>query len=136
MQIDNPNEALALTKKLQDTLPIQAYLGPQSLKMMHDRGEAMTPNTLLTIEMVNYSGDMGGIMCTLAKETGTKERYVLSLTHLKIDPNHPLAAEVQAYQQQRVRRLKLQDQKSVISELRQMDLGRSTKPKRGKGFTK
>lgn len=133
MQIDDYNQASTLTRKLQNSLPVQAYPGKQYLKMMRDRGEALSPDTVLTIEKVDYSGDMGGIVCVLAADPGQKQVYAVSLTHLKIDPAHPLAAEVTAYQQRRIRGLKLQNRKSVMSELRH--LGRSTEPKkkRGKG---
>ncbi|WP_278560020.1 hypothetical protein [Fischerella thermalis] len=48
------------------------------------------------IEHVKYSGDIGGIMCVLASNPEEKEHYVVSITHLIIDPSHPLAAEVQS----------------------------------------
>ncbi|WP_421658919.1 hypothetical protein [Leptothermofonsia sp. ETS-13] len=49
---------------------------------------------------------MGGIGCGL-KDEGGKEVRVTSLTHLKFDLTHPLAEDVKAYQQERIRGLKL-----------------------------
>jgi len=60
---------------------------------------------------------MGGITCTLKGDPEDKELYSVSITHLIIDPTHPLAAEVEAYQRQRVRRLRLQDSRGFAAEL-------------------
>lgn len=55
-----------------------------------------------------------------------------SITHLKIDPTHPLAAEVQAYQRQRIRKLMLQDSRGFTAELMTIEPRKSKK--RSKGF--
>ncbi|NJP11203.1 MAG: hypothetical protein HC866_18435 [Leptolyngbyaceae cyanobacterium RU_5_1] len=134
MIIDDYTEAEALTKKLEASLPITARPGKEYLKMMRDKGEAVSEHKELTIEKVFYSGDMGGIICAIAPDPEQKEVYAISITHLRIDPDHPLAAEVQAYQRKRVRGLKLQDSRSVMAELMQMK--QADKKKRGKGFGK
>lgn len=135
MQIDNYVEAMELTKKLEDNLPIIVRPGKPFLKTLRERGETITPDQEFTIDYVNYSGDMGGIMCTLASTPEQKERYVISITHLKIDPNHPLAEEVGVYQRKRNRMLMLQEQKGFAAELL---AGKSAekKKKRSQGFGK
>jgi len=136
MQIDNYEEAQALTERLETTVPFQVRAGKELLKTMRDRGEAVTAKTLLTVDLVKYSGDIGGINCGLEPLLGQteKQRYVVSLTHLEIDPTHPLASEVKAYQRQRVQRLMLQNQGGFAAEL--LALRNNTpkkKPKQGFG---
>lgn len=137
MQIDNFEEAQALTKALEKTLPFQVRAGKEFLKMMRDRGESISAKTDITVSGVMYSGDMGGINCTLeAFPDGTlKEVFVVSITHLVIDPQHPLAKEVNAYQQKRIRGLKLQDQVGFAAEVLSQRAAPKHK-KRGSGFGK
>lgn len=135
MEIDNFEEAQALTKALEKTLPFQVRAGKEFLKMMRDRGESISDKTDITVSAIVYTGDMGGINCTLESYSGgtLKEVFVVSITHLVIDPQHPLAQEVSAYQQKRIRGLKLQDKIGFAAEF----LSQSTaakKNKRGRGF--
>jgi hypothetical protein len=135
MQIDDFKEAQALTNQLEKTLPFQVRPGKEFLKMMRDRGEPVSDKTDITVSSIVYTGDMGGINCTLESysEGTLKEIFVVSITHLVIDPQHPLAKEVNAYQQKRIRGLKLQDQVGFAAEF----LGKrpvSKKKKRGPGF--
>lgn len=135
MEIDNFEEAQALTKALEKTLPFQVRAGKEFLKMMRDRGESISDKTDITVSAIVYTGDMGGINCTLESYSGgtLKEVFVVSITHLVIDPQHPLAQEVNAYQQKRIRGLKLQDKIGFATEF----LSQSTaakKNKRGRGF--
>jgi hypothetical protein len=137
MQIDNFEEAQSLSNRLEKTLPFQVRLGKELLKMMRDRGESVSADAVFNVNLVKYSGDIGGINCGLEPRSGmnTKEQFVVSITHLIVDPQHPLALEVKAYQQKRIRGLKLQDQAGFVAEL----LGQRTSPKRkkrGSGFGK
>ncbi|WP_315789393.1 hypothetical protein [Fischerella sp. JS2] len=134
MIIDNYDAAVALTEKLQASLPIKARAGKEFLKTLKQRGEATDPDQEFLIDSVNYSGDMGGIMCALASNTEEKERYVVSITHLIIDPNHPLAAEVQKYQRQRTRKLMPEHQEGFSAEL--LAQASAKKRKRTSGFGK
>jgi hypothetical protein len=135
MQIDNFKEAQALTAQVEKTLPFQVRPGKEFLKMMRDRGESVTDKTDITVSSVVYTGDMGGINCTLESYSGgtLKEVFVVSITHLVIDPKHPLAKEVNAYQQKRIRGLKLQDQIGFAAEFLPQR-ATSKKKKRGRGF--
>ena len=63
----------------------------------------------LSIKRVFYAGDEGGIVCDVTPNRGAKEVFVVSLTHLRIAPNHPLFAPILAYQRERVRRLAAAD---------------------------
>jgi hypothetical protein len=97
MQIDNLEEAQDLCDRLEATIPFSVRVGKKLLKTMLDGGNKVTLDDVFTVDWVKYSGDMGGINCAF-EHSSNKERYVVSLTHLKIEPEHPLAAEVTAYQ--------------------------------------
>ena len=59
------------------------------------------------VNNVGYSGDEGGIMCTL--DFGfkdTKAVQVVSITHLEFERRHPLAREIRAYCKHRIKRTK------------------------------
>ena len=135
MQIDDYQEAIALTEKLQANLPIKARPTKELIKSLREQGKSVNPNHEFSINYVNYSGDFGGIMCAIGKNPEDKEVHVVSITHLKIDPDYSLKAEVQAYQQKRIRGLKLQNQSGFAAQLlSQQTTG--TKKKRSKGFGK
>jgi hypothetical protein len=85
------------------------------------------------ITSVHYSGDMGGIMCALDANSADEEVFVASITHLKIDPAHPLSQEIQAYQRKRIRRLAIQDRRGFAAELMKTRSSGTAK-KRKKGF--
>ena len=137
MQIDNFEEAQALTVQLEKTLPFQIRPGKEFLKMMRDQGKSISSETVFTVDGVIYSGDIGGINCALMpwSEVGDKERFVVSITHLVIDPQHPLASKVKAYQQKRIQGLKLQNQVGFAAELL-AQRNASKRKKRGSGFGK
>jgi hypothetical protein len=132
MQIDNREAAQDLCDRLEATIPFSVRPTKQLLKTMLDRGNQASIDDIFTVDWVKYSGDVGGINCAFEYPGG--ERYVVSLTHLKIEPEHPLADEVVAYQQRRVRLLKLQNRGGFTADL----LANTTQPKRTKnsGFGK
>ncbi|MEH2415422.1 hypothetical protein [Nostoc sp.] len=136
MRIDDYNAAKALTEKLKESLPIKTRAGKEFLKTLKQKGEEADPDREFEIDFVAYSGDEGGIMCGLKEPNNpeSEEKYFASLTHLKIDSDHPLAAEVQAYQRQRIRKLMLQDSRGFKAEL--MTIEPRKNKNRGKGFGK
>jgi hypothetical protein len=128
MQIDNREAAQDLCDRLEATIPFSVRPTKQLLKTMIEGGNRASLDDIFTVDWVKYSGDVGGINCAFEYSDGG-ERYVVSLTHLKIDPEHPLAEEVIAYQQRRIRLLKLQDRGGFAANL----LANTTQPKRSKG---
>lgn len=139
MKVDNYREATALTEKLKASLPIKVKAAKEFLKMLKKRGEIANPEKEFEVNWVAYSGDEGGIMCKLVSKNNNpededKEEYVVSITHLKIDPDHPHAEEIVTYQRERNRKLMLQNQGSVMAEL--MSLRSPEKKKSSKGFGK
>lgn len=132
MQIDNYEQAISLTEKLREALPLQVRPGKQLLQTMAD--DPVDAKTWLTVDTVMYSGDPGGIMMNLqlaGEDGGTV--YSTSLTHLVFDPEHELATEVKDYQRQRIRRLRLQDQSGFAAELLSQQEGLKRKRRRGFG---
>lgn len=133
MQIDNYEQATALTKKLEAAVPFRVRPNKQFLKMMDER-ETVEIANWLEVDRVMYSGDMGGIMVSLQPGgESSSQVYSTSLTHMTFDPDHALAAEVKAYQRQRVRRLKLQDRGGFAAELLSQTLGKKRKSRKGFG---
>jgi hypothetical protein len=139
MTVDNYLEATELTKKLEASLPIKVKAGKEFIKMLKKRGEIVNPEKEFEVNWVAYSGDEGGIMCRLVSKNDNPEgedkvQYVVSITHLKIDPNHPHAEEIATYQRERNRKLMLQNRGSLMTEL--MPLHSPKKRKSSKGFGK
>ncbi|WP_016949543.1 hypothetical protein [Anabaena sp. PCC 7108] len=139
MKVDNYLEAKALTEKLKASLPIKVKAEKELLKMLKKRGDIINPEKEFEIDWVDYSGDEGGIMCRLVSKNDNpkdedKAQYVVSITHLKIDPDHPHAEEIATYQRERNRKLMLQNRGSLLTEL--MPSRPPKIKKSGKGFGK
>ncbi len=109
MQIDDYETANALTTAITANLPILVHPTKELVKMLKAQGKKMDGTRSYTIKSVFYSGDMGGITCELNSSPEDQEVYAVSITHLKIDPSHPLAPEIQSYQRRRTRSLAIQN---------------------------
>jgi hypothetical protein len=137
MSIDDYQAAIDLTERIKANLPITARPGKQYLKLMQKKGENITSNQELTINSALYMGDEGGICCNFQLMGNTKQAHAASITHLVIDPNHPLAAEIQTYQRQRIHKLKLQNSRGFMAEMRQLSEGVERKKRKSdRGFGK
>lgn len=134
MQIDDYGQAIALKNKLEAALPFRIRPGKQLLKAMKD--DPVSAKTWLDVNSVMYAGDEGGILLSLVPSgDSAKSVYSTSLTHVVFDPEHALAAEVQAYQRERTRRLMMQDRGGFAAELLAQRSAQKRKTKR-KGFGK
>jgi hypothetical protein len=132
MRIDDYRQAMALKNKLEAALPFRVRPGKQLLKAMTD--EPISANTWLEVNSVMYAGDEGGILLNLVpSSSNAKTVYSTSLTHVVFDPEHELVSEVRAYQQQRTRRLMLQNRGGFAAELLAQRPSQKRKTKR-KGF--
>ncbi len=102
--IDNFSRAMDLIRQMEAQLPIPVYPSEGLVKMMKGRSVTLDPNQPLLIKKLLYSGDEGGILCDI---TPSDESNVIlcSLTHVRIQSDHPLAEGIQHYQQQRTKRL-------------------------------
>ncbi len=132
MPIDDYASATSLTKQLEASMPFTVRPGKPLMKLMKEQGTPMSADRDYVVEKVMYSGDEGGIICMLQGAKTDKTLVGSSLTHLIIDPAHPLAEAVSAYRQQRTRQLKLQDQRGFAALAKQAESAK--KRKRSGGF--
>jgi hypothetical protein len=102
--IDDYAKAMELVERMQAALPIPARPTRQMVDLLRSKGAALGADPKLEIKSVLYAGDEGGITCDVTPD-GSKEVVLCSVTHLRIHPKHPLAAEIRAYQETRSQRL-------------------------------
>lgn len=136
MQIDDLEAADIFAEKLQSSVPIKVTPAKEFLQTLREKGESATSKDKFIVDWVKYSGDVGGIMCAVVPREPDKQRFVVSITHLKIDPQHPLASEVQAYKRQRIRGLKLFELEYRAKLMAEMAETTPSKRKRASGFGK
>ena len=91
-----------LIEEMEGNLPIPVYPSKELVKIFRKQGKEISMDTELEITKVFDSGDMGGIVCTVLED---KEVFVVSLTHLRVQPTHPLRGKIGAYQRQRIKRI-------------------------------
>jgi hypothetical protein len=132
MTIDDYDTATSLTNQLDASVPFNVRPGKPLLKVMKNKGTPMSAERDYAVEKVMYAGDDGGIFCMLQGAATDKEMVGASITHLVIDPAHPLAEAVKAYQRQRNHRLRLQDQRGFATLVSPSKFAK--KNKRGSGF--
>jgi hypothetical protein len=107
--IDDPTTVTALMGQMQAQLPIPANPTGALAAQLRSQGMKIASDRVLFIHRVFYAGDEGGITCDVTPTKDAKTAFVVSLTHLRIAPGHPLARAIRAYQRERVRRLAQQD---------------------------
>ncbi len=126
--IDDPVETRQLYLEMESSLPIAVRFNEQGLKGLKAQGVNIEGNgDGYWIEKLMYSGDMGGILCTVSnKKLFQSNQTVISITHLKVDPAHPLAERIKEYQKKRALTLAITNSGTKRA---------SAKPKRNKrGF--
>lgn len=103
--IDDQRTVADLMAKLEAHLPIPVRLTPTTVRSLRERGMKLSAERIIFIRRIFYGGDEGGILCDVTPTRASKEAVVVSLTHLRIAPDHPLFRDIRAYQRERVRRL-------------------------------
>jgi hypothetical protein len=103
--IDDYDKTMELMRRMEAQLPIPAQPASTLFRSMRDKPVKITRDRQLQIKHLVYTGDEGGIMCDVTLSQDAKEALLVSITHLRIDPRHPLAREIRAYQRERTRRL-------------------------------
>jgi hypothetical protein len=103
--IDDPAVAADLIAAMRPHLPIAASPTPELARSLRPGGLKVGPGRALFIRNLYYMGDEGGICCDVTPSAGAREAFVVSLTHLRIEPTHPLSRPIRAYQRARVRAL-------------------------------
>ncbi len=80
-------------------LPIPAFANRDLSRLLIKNGMDIKPEKELKIIKVAQSGEVGGIACFL----DIPENFIVSLTMLRIKPDHPLYDKISAYQKKRIR---------------------------------
>jgi len=104
--IDDPRKADLLMAMLKESLPIQANVTSYLARALAEKSPLLFLQSVMW--SIFYTGDMGGILCTL--DIGaTDTKHLVSLTHLTFDRRVPLARVILAYKRHRIKRLKQQN---------------------------
>jgi hypothetical protein len=103
--IDNPETIARLVVQMEDQLPIPAFPTKDVVRTLRRRGVHASTDRALSVNRVFYAGDEAGIVCDVTPSRAATEVLIVSLTHLRIAPKHPLFPAILAYQRERVRRL-------------------------------
>ena len=107
--IDNPGTVARLLEQLENQLPVPAFPTKELVRTLRRGGVKASVDRALSVKRVFYAGDEGGIICDVTPSRAAKEVFIVSLTHLRLAPHHPLFPAVVAYQRERVRRLAIAD---------------------------
>src|SRR5262249_37507934 len=99
-----PPKAQELIKEIEAHLPLPVYPAPELAQSLRQNGKDVRMDEALQVTSVMDSGEMGGIMCAIESKDD-KAVFMISLTHLRVTPGHPLKARIEAYQKARVRKL-------------------------------
>ena len=102
--LDDQQQVKVLMKQMKAALPIPATLTSKLVRSLRAQGRSFRKREIL-IHRILYSGDEGGILCAITPPGAAKEVVVVSLTHLRVSPKHPLGAEIRVYQQARTAKL-------------------------------
>jgi hypothetical protein len=105
--LDEPEKTSWLLAALKAALPFEVQLTPPLARLLRKQHVALAAGDRQTVSEMSYLGDEGGIVCHLAPPDGGKVAIV-SLTHVRVPPSMPLAAEVLRYQKHRVKKLRKQ----------------------------
>jgi hypothetical protein len=104
--IDDTEKAMALTEKIQIALPIAAIATKELRRALQEKSDHVFPSECSVTKII-YMGEEGGISCHLDFGlSGSKNAYVVSITHLKLNRRNPLTREIEAYCKHRIKRLK------------------------------
>jgi hypothetical protein len=125
--IDDEKEVAGLLRDMEEQLPVGVRPARELVESLMRSGVACRPDEDLEIGSVLYLGDAGGIACALKTwATAGKNAVVVSLSHLRVDDSHPLAARIKAYQSGRAARIAMSD---AVPERRRRG-GKSRRKKR------
>ena len=105
--LDDPGRTSRLLAALKAALPFEVHLTPPLARLLREERVVLPAGNRQTVSGVSYLGDEGGIVCHIVPPGGGKAAIV-SLTHVRVPPSMPLAAEVLRYQKHRVTKLRRQ----------------------------
>jgi hypothetical protein len=129
MKIDDQKQAKALMKKMEAHLPIPVRATSELIRTTKPHGLKLKCGQELSIKSLFYMGDMGGITCDVTPP-GAGSGIVCSLTHVEIDPDHPLVEEIRAYQRARKKGLDREGRASASASIEPSKKGKLHKKRR------
>jgi hypothetical protein len=103
--LDDPEQTQRLLAALKASLPFEVHLTPALARLLRAEHAVLGAGDRQMVSEVSYLGDEGGIVCHMGPPDGGKAAIV-SLTHVRVPPSMPLAAEVLQYQKHRVKKLR------------------------------
>lgn len=117
--IDDPVFARQLFLDMESSLPINVRINEIGFQALKEQSVYLAePDTVYEMDTVFYAGDMAGILCSInakdaevsSSDQGDQDNQeskalVMSLTHLRVETSHPLAAKIREYQKLRSMRL-------------------------------
>jgi hypothetical protein len=107
VMIDDPRQTKQLLSALEAALPLESRISPQLAAILRDKIPNLKPLQRCQISRVFYTGDDGGIVCSLElPEADAGEVYLASITHLLFDPRLPLVRPIALYQKHRAKRIR------------------------------
>ncbi|MGK5090568.1 hypothetical protein WDW89_00980 [Deltaproteobacteria bacterium TL4] len=98
-------QVMALIEKMNKQLPIPAYPTEILIRNMNKKNIKFSKQDNLKIDSVLYLGNEGGIGCAISGPQKLNTVLVISITHLLIKSDHPLANEIKNYQRERIEQL-------------------------------
>jgi|GEM_PF-306318 len=136
--IDDPVFARQLYLEIQANLPINVRINEVGFQALKEQSVYISElDAVYKMDTVFYGGDMAGILCHInAKDVEVSSHdqgdqaakpFVMSLTHLRIDTSHPLAAKIREYQKHRNMRLAIANSGRTLKPIK------SKKGKKGFG---
>src|SRR6476659_446790 len=103
--LDDPGKTSRLLAALKAALPFEVHLTPPLALLLRERQVVLPAGGRQTVSGVSYLGDEGGIVCHIVPPDGREVAFV-PLTHVRVPPPMPLAAEVLRYRKRRVKKLR------------------------------
>ena len=105
--LDDPEQTERLLAALKAAVPFEARISPAALQQLRGRDGGSVWTARQTVRKVSCLGDRGGIACHL-QPPQAHEVAVISLTHIRVPPSLPVAAQVVRYQKHRLKKLRRQ----------------------------
>ena len=105
--LDDPEHTERLLAALKAAVPFEAQISPEALQQLRGRDGGSVWTARQTVRAVSCLGDLGGIVCHLQRPEA-QEVAVISLTHIRVPPSLPAAAQVVRYQKHRLKKLRRQ----------------------------
>jgi hypothetical protein len=109
LSIDDPEKTDVLVQRLKAALPIEANVTPRLAVTLGKESPDVSVPSKCSVVDVMYSGDVGGIMCSLdLGEPEAETIHLVSITHLTFYRRVTLSREIESYQRHRTRKIRQQ----------------------------